>query len=310
MSTKQAPARLYVLLARKFPVGVIFRRGPSKWVEVLRWNTATDEVEAGQWFHGRIYERRCDLSPDGRLLVYFANKFSRARLAAGHPYSYAWTAVSRPPHLTALGLWPKRDCWHGGGLFDANDALELNHRPAVAQHHPDHAPPKRFRVSPNPDAYGEDWPIWSRRMTRDGWTLAQQGHFEVTPRGWHTRRTEIWKRAWPGAAGAGRRLVLTVLGVDLRRIGGNLVETFHVALAPSVKWWKRLRPPPAESSTVQIPDASWADFDQRGRLVFARGGSLLSAEVEGGALRERLIADVEAHAPREVPPPLEAKHWP
>jgi hypothetical protein len=64
--------RIYALLARSAPRAVIFRRGPSKKVLLLGWNTATDEIEEGQWFRGRIYERRCDLSPDGKLLLYFA----------------------------------------------------------------------------------------------------------------------------------------------------------------------------------------------------------------------------------------------
>ncbi len=44
MSKPAPPCRLSVILAREAPVGVIFRRGPAK------------------WFHGRIYERRSDLS--------------------------------------------------------------------------------------------------------------------------------------------------------------------------------------------------------------------------------------------------------
>ncbi len=59
------PARLFIIVARKSHAAVIFRRGPAKWVQLIKWNTKTDTFEAGQWFHGRIYERRCDLSPDG-----------------------------------------------------------------------------------------------------------------------------------------------------------------------------------------------------------------------------------------------------
>ena len=51
--------RLAILFAARAPVAVIFRHG------------------RGHWFHGRIYTRRCDLSPDGELLVYFASKFNR-----------------------------------------------------------------------------------------------------------------------------------------------------------------------------------------------------------------------------------------
>jgi hypothetical protein len=45
-------------------------------VQLTNWDTDTDSFDLGQWFRGRIYERRCDLSPDGSLLVYFAQKIS------------------------------------------------------------------------------------------------------------------------------------------------------------------------------------------------------------------------------------------
>src|SRR5262245_12563305 len=67
----QAAARLWVLLAAREPIGVIFRRGPSKQVMLIKWNTQADTFELGQWLKGRVYERRSDVSPDGELLIYF-----------------------------------------------------------------------------------------------------------------------------------------------------------------------------------------------------------------------------------------------
>ena len=78
-----------------------------------------DRLEPGQWFNGRIYERRCDLSPDGDLLIYFAAKWQA-------PFE-TWTAVSRTPYLTARALWPKGDAWGGGGLFETPRVIGLNH---------------------------------------------------------------------------------------------------------------------------------------------------------------------------------------
>lgn len=92
--------RLYAILARDGRSAAVFRRGPSKQVLVLRWWLDGDRLEVGQWFNGRIYERRCDLSPDGDLLIYFAAKWQA-------PFE-TWTAVSRTPYLTALAFWPKR----------------------------------------------------------------------------------------------------------------------------------------------------------------------------------------------------------
>lgn len=47
MTTKiPAPARLFVLLAREASAGVILRRGPSKWVQLIKWNTDADTFES------------------------------------------------------------------------------------------------------------------------------------------------------------------------------------------------------------------------------------------------------------------------
>ena len=111
-----ATCRLSVLLARNAPVAIVLRRGPTKWVQLVKWQTDCDRFETGQWFKGRVYDRRSDLSPDGSLFIYFANKIN-ARTVGDSAYTYAWTAISHPPYFTALALWPKGDCWHGGGLF-------------------------------------------------------------------------------------------------------------------------------------------------------------------------------------------------
>lgn len=120
---------LSVLLASDAPEAVILRRGPSPWVQCICWNTRKDTITLGQWFHGKIFGRRCDLSPDGSLLIYFAQKIT-GRTLADREYTSTSTAISRPPFLTALALWPKGDSWHGGGLFDTNRTVYLNHRPS------------------------------------------------------------------------------------------------------------------------------------------------------------------------------------
>jgi hypothetical protein len=132
-------------------------------VLLLTWDTATDAVTPGQWFKGRIYEHRCDLSPSGDKLVYFAAKHRG-------PYG-TWTAVSRPPWLTALALWPHGDAWGGGGLFETETRLRLNHRADRMQLAEDSRLPRRFQVEPlgKHSGMGEDFPIYELRLQRDGW---------------------------------------------------------------------------------------------------------------------------------------------
>ncbi len=166
------PARLFMILARKSPTAVIFRRGPSHWVQLVKWDTAGDTFQIGQWFHGRVYERRCDLSPDGSLLIYFAQKISPHTLK-DREFTHTWTAISKPPYFTALALWPKGQSWDGGGLFKDDKTVLLNHEKEVAEPHPSHKP-GRLHVILNDCHCGGDEPLFSERLQRDDWTLKQE----------------------------------------------------------------------------------------------------------------------------------------
>src|SRR5436305_9766331 len=91
------PARLHVLLGIDAKVGLVIRRGPSKSVCTVLWNRERDTFKLGQWMRGRIYERRSDLSPDGRHLIYFAMNGRWQSETKG-----SWTAISRVPYLKAM----------------------------------------------------------------------------------------------------------------------------------------------------------------------------------------------------------------
>ena len=75
--TKKKPARIHVILARRGQKAVVFRRGPSDKVTVIGWDRSNDSFQLGQWFRGRIYPLRCDLTPSGEHLIYFAAKYGR-----------------------------------------------------------------------------------------------------------------------------------------------------------------------------------------------------------------------------------------
>ena len=77
MSSFAVPARLHAILARETGKAVVFRRGPSNKTAILEWDLETDAFMLGQWFYGSFYPYRCDISPDGRHLVYFAAKYGR-----------------------------------------------------------------------------------------------------------------------------------------------------------------------------------------------------------------------------------------
>src|SRR5262245_33339602 len=99
------PARIHVLLASDAPIGLVIRRGPSKYAATLLWDRRHDNFRLDQWLKGYIYERRSDLSPDGKYFIYFAMNGKWHSEAKG-----AWTAISYVPYLKALAIFPKGDC--------------------------------------------------------------------------------------------------------------------------------------------------------------------------------------------------------
>ncbi|MFZ6722800.1 hypothetical protein [Undibacterium sp. Ji49W] len=135
MSTPAPSPRLFVIFAKDAHVAAIFARGPTNWFHVIRWDTRNDTFESGAWIRGRIYPERCDLSPDGELLVYFVHNGRRSRTS----YTSAWTGVSRLPWLYALGLWPQGDTWGGGGNFKTNRKISLSAAKGTPPH-PEHIP--------------------------------------------------------------------------------------------------------------------------------------------------------------------------
>src|SRR4029079_9045522 len=59
---------------------------------------------------------------------------------------------------------------------------------------------------------------------------------------------------------------------------------------------------------LSIGEATWADFDQRGRLIVARDGRLLDWPLDGNTPRS--IADFNGPTPDPQPPPEHVLAWP
>jgi hypothetical protein len=311
------PCRLHFLLAREASTGVLFRRGPSRWVRLIKWNLADDTFEPGQWFKGRIYEKRCDLSPDGTKLIYFAQKINR-RTLNDTKYSYAWTAISRPPYLTALALWRKGDCWNGGGLFETNSRVWLNHFEGGCVH-PDQQPAE-LEVQHKIDQMGEDDTVLDKRLSRDGWALVQrwQGRFHESPFVRAQRELMAKGLSFDEILAESVRLRLHELDTDSR----------YITEAPEI----RERPAPDGRSLLRmtmtirrftavyefayraaggemtpIEGAEWADWDQRGRVAFVRQGKVFVANP--GSVQAQELADFNSQEPAPLKSPEWARHW-
>lgn len=286
MTTKTpAPARLFVLLAREAPVGVILRRGPSNWVQMIHWDTKQDVFTPGQWFHGRVYARKSDLSPDGKLIVYYAHKFNNS--IANPSYGDYWTAISKPPYFTALTLWRHSGDSGGGGQFLKNDNLFLNHLYQQTPH-VDHQIPDFLHVIQADDYTYLGDEIFADRLSRDGWY-----------------RKGLDKSTWSKTF------------INFRLFYHVSVNRQIFRHPPKYAFW-----PYAQFKVHQyrilgssgikeyhLPGITWADFDQHKRLIVARQGKLFSAAVENGELNLTELADFNANKPEALEAPEWAKKW-
>ncbi|QEH35791.1 hypothetical protein OJF2_43480 [Aquisphaera giovannonii] len=261
MTPTAFPARIHVLLARRAPVGVVIRRGPSKRVCTVLWDRTADAFRLGQWLHGRVYERRSDVSPDGTHLIYFAMDGHWDGEAGG-----SWTAISRVPYLKALTLLAKGDCWHGGGLFTGGGRYWLNDGCGHASIRESHEVVRDLKYQPDRHFGGECPGVYYARLLRDGWTLIRR---EAIGR-W--KAMSVFEKPAPG-------------GWTLRKLAHEEVG------APPGKgcYWDE-HELDGPGGRISCPDWEWAEVDGD-RLAWAAAGKLFGGRPgEGG-----IAASAELH---------------
>jgi hypothetical protein len=266
------PARIHVLLARDAPVGVVIRRGPSKTVCTIKWDRRRDKFAVGQWMRGRIYERRTDLSSDGKYLIYFAMNGRWQGPAKG-----SWTAISRAPYLKAITLLPKGDCWNGGGLFVTPDRYWLNdgygHQMAQDSREVLRDPLYRPQGGSGNECLGVYYP----RLMRDGWRFVES--HDRTPSGarWPVN-VDVFEKAFAD-------------GWSVRKLAYASVE--H-DVGTGCYWDVHELVHPRREIVIPQPKWEWAEVDGS-RLVWAEDGALQSGRVnKSGLCKAKLLADFNA----------------
>jgi hypothetical protein len=248
--------RIHVLLARDAPLGLVFRRGPSNSVATLLWDRRCDEFQVGQWLNGRIYVRRCDLSPDGRHLIYFAMNAKWTSESRG-----AWTAISRAPYLKAIAFFPKGDCWNGGGLWTGQNTYWLNDGYGHRISH-DTTEVYRDQSYQLPCSYGGECPgVYYHRLIRDGWILND-----------HLRTKWMDRDVFDKNLGNGWTLRKIAHADTGPPPGKGCYWDEHELIGPGDK-------------TIACPTWEWAELN-RDRLVWATNGKLFAAEIQRDGLAD------------------------
>jgi len=270
-------ARLEMLHAREANETVIFRRGPSKWVQILKWNTVTDEIIQGHWFNGRIYTEKADLSPCGNYMIYFAAKFKK------EIDKYSWTAISKPPYLTAIALWKKSDTFNGGGLFESKKSIYLSHTKNESQLEGGfniHELQVRIKDVRFPFDH-----IELDRMKRDGWMWSDQNDLNLY-------NADI-------QYGKVLNEHLKIIHIGKKKIDPKYTENQYD--------WKTFAK--RKRDMIEVKDYENIDANQNGRILMSKNGCIYSCENFEHPETIQLVANLNENKPYELETPIEMTRW-
>jgi hypothetical protein len=224
----------------------------------MLWDRRSDDFQIGQWLKGRIYERRSDLSPDGKHLIYFAMNGRWGSEAKG-----SWTAISRAPYLKAIALFPKGDCWHGGGLFTRAGSYWLNDGFGHSVLHDTRELKRDIKFRPSGQKGGECLSVYYPRLIRDGWVLLDRENQDQ----W--KGVDVFEK--PLEKGwVLRKIAHAEVGAPVGK--GCYWDEHELWHSPS-------------GERAGCPAWEWAEVDGK-RLVWASGGALFA-----GRITERGLAD-------------------
>ncbi|WP_395372883.1 hypothetical protein [Marinicella sp. W31] len=261
-SDSKFPARLHVLVARHSSNAIVIRRGPSKQVCTFNWDRKTNTFTQGQWLKkARIFERRSDISANGKYWIYFAMD---ARWDSETKGSY--TVISKTPWLKALVLYAKGDGWHGGGLFSYDNVYWLNDGYGHEKKQHSNLVKRNKDYQPKENYGGECPHVYYNRLQRDGWKLTDS--YETGKRNSNTVFERDIARGW-----------------TLRKICH--ADSFH-PMGKGV-YWDEHELINKQGDTISQPDWEWAEWMDNA-VMFAEFGKLYKLIVKNTIeLRKRQL---------------------
>jgi hypothetical protein len=274
--TERVPPRIYCIPATEAPVVAVFRRGPTNWSHVGRWDLKERRYEPGAWLGGRIFPRRSDLSPDGRFLCYFAHKPS-----ATWEHGEAYVALSKLPWLSALHAFPTCGTWTRGYYF-----TEVK----------DRENPEDAKL---PIPYGlRSIPVVQfANERRRGWEETADSPQRDSKDAWDARRNARLQKRQPG----GDR----ILCVESRGYAGGEFGVDQAVDGLRVGYWLE-----GDGKIELLDHFQWADWDRDGHLLAAtRNGKLQIWMLDGNRSEVLFEEDLSRYEPNPTRAPAWAHRW-
>lgn len=290
MSTKSSPTIttipciLYAILARESDWAVIFRSGPKRRVQLIRWNTKTDKFDHGQWLKHKVFERQADLSPCGDKLICMSTYYRKADREL-HRHLGPILIVSRPPYFTAAAII-KVSQSQESGYFQTNKMILIPQTACVA--HPPSIRSKNvthFDFMPNGKTFTE---IDALKLA--GWTvkyLNKQIRFCFPL---------VATKAFPNHS-------TYQLQMEALRKQPNTNNRRYTLLNTDT------------GEEAILGDFSWADIDKNNDLLFAKDGQLFRLKPHWSATapfyltQAKLLYDFRPSQFTEIEAPSWATEW-
>lgn len=241
MAPRQYRSRIHLLAAKDTPTIVVLQRKRSTLFHVITIDTRTLKITEGSWFRGKLYPMRCDVSFDGKFMVYLA-------MGAN---GKIWNGICRLPWLTTLTDVENIGTWFGGGFFAGRRILKTNSwGPSEAIANRDNTP---FRLEAYTSRFGgEDLGVIYERFERDGFKRLGDSWGERLKVGGK------YRGAWTGDDGWGHRPSRQHPVLKIRYIG-YLEHGYTFAFS-------------LDKYPELLEGARWATWDVNGKLWVAWPG--------------------------------------
>ncbi len=298
-------ARIFFIKAREANKAIVFRRGPTDWIQMSVWDLDTDILEFGQWINKKVPMRNCDVSPSGKYVIYYVDNSEHMNCR---------TIISKAPYWTALTAWEHGDALFdsGGGLFESEKSILLN----LSDRMPLDAYPApsdlKIRLFHSPKEYnlwkGQINLLHEHRLEMNGW--AEQDDPEFIE-----QETEIIKS---------------------KKMSDWWLENYPICSEPILpKLWSKRITNSTELSMITFYhsqhrknfdlfylvkkkvkmklDVEWADIDSKNRIIATKEGKLLASKIAGDGSVDytnlEILHDLNTQVPKRVLTPLEMKNW-
>jgi hypothetical protein len=226
--------------------------------------------------HGRIFPRRSDLSPDGRLLCYFAHKPT-----ATWEQGEAYVALSKLPWLTALHASGTCGTWTRGYYFTKDGGSENSEHVKL---------PISYSLRSIPV-------IQFANERRRGWEEAPDSPARDPKDFWDQHRNARMQKRQPGGK---RMLYVESVGWAGGEFGvDQAVDGLRVRYSLE-----------SDGNLKQLDELQWADWDREGQLLAAtRNGKLQVWNLDDDGRKILFEQNLFLLEPNPTPAPAWANHW-